>query len=77
MSKMITVVCVDGIPICTVRGKKACADIVTKLQGYDVKIIDGRIDRLIEQMQKEKDSAPDLGYNPYQVDNQTASGHKH
>lgn len=56
MSKMITVVCVDGIPICTVRGKKACADIVAKLQGYDVKVIDGRIDRLIEQMQKEQEN---------------------
>lgn len=53
MSKMITVVCVDGIPICTVRGKKSCADIVAKLQGYDVKVIDGRIDKLIEQMRKE------------------------
>lgn len=56
MSKMITVVCVDGIPICTVRGKKSCADIVAKLQGYDVKVIDGRIDRLIEQMQKGKEN---------------------
>lgn len=52
MSKRITVICVDGIPICTVRGKKSCSDIIAKLQGYEITIIDGRIDKLIEQMQK-------------------------
>lgn len=52
MSKRITVICVDGIPICAVRGKKSCSDIIAKLQGYEVTVIDGRIDKLIEQMQK-------------------------
>lgn len=50
MSKRINVICVDGIPFCTVRGKKSTSDIVAKLSGYDVDIIDGRIDKLAEQL---------------------------
>lgn len=48
MSKMISVVCVNGVPFCTVRGKKATSDIIAKLNGYDVTICDGRIDKLAE-----------------------------
>ena len=50
MSKRINVICVDGIPFCTARGKKSTSDIVAKLSGYDVDIIDGRIDKLAEQL---------------------------
>ena len=50
MSKRINVICVDGIPFCTVRGKKSTSDIVAKLSGYDVDIIDGRIDKSAEQL---------------------------
>lgn len=48
MSKRVNVICVDGIPVCTARGSKTTSDIVAKLSGYDVKIKDGRINRLIE-----------------------------
>lgn len=33
---------------------KSCSDIMAKLQGYEVTVIDGRIDKLIEQIQKGK-----------------------
>lgn len=46
MSKRVNVICVDGVPVCTVRGKKTTGDIIAKLSGYDVEIKDGRIDKL-------------------------------
>lgn len=49
MSKMITVICVNDKPICTVRGKKSTSDIIARLSGYDVPIIDGRIQRIIDK----------------------------
>ena len=48
MSKRVNVICVDGIPVCTARGKKTTSDIVAKLSGYDVDIGDGRINKLID-----------------------------
>ena len=48
MSKRVNVICVDGIPVCTARGKKTTSDIVAKLSGYDVGIKDGRISKLID-----------------------------
>lgn len=50
MSKRVNVICVDGIPFCTVRGEKTTSDIIAKLSGYDVNICDGRIDKLAEQL---------------------------
>ena len=50
MSKPITVITVDDTPICAVRGKKSTSDIIAKLSGYDVKILDGRIDKKIDQI---------------------------
>ena len=50
MSKRVNVICVDGIPFCTVRGRKTTSDIIAKLSGYDVNISDGRIDKLAEQL---------------------------
>ena len=54
MSKPITVITVDDTPICAVRGKKSTSDIIAKLSGYDVKIIDGRIDKKIDQILRGK-----------------------
>jgi len=48
MSKQANVICVDGIPVCTARGKKTTSDIVAKLSGYDVEINDGRISKIID-----------------------------
>lgn len=50
MSKRVNVICVDGIPFCTVRGRKTTSDIIAKLSGYDVNVSDGRIDKLAEQL---------------------------
>lgn len=52
MSKNVNVITYKGIPVCTVRGKKSTSDIVTKLSGYDIKIIDGRIDKIIEKLKE-------------------------
>lgn len=49
MSKMITVICVNDKPICTVRGKKSTSDIIARLSGYDAPIIDGRIQRIVDK----------------------------
>ena len=51
-AKRVNVICVNDVPLCTVRGRKTTSDIITKLNGYDVDIKDGRIDRLIEQRLK-------------------------
>lgn len=48
MSKRVNVICVDGVPVCTARGKKTTSDIVAKLSGYDVEVKDGRISKLID-----------------------------
>lgn len=44
LSKRVNVICVDGVPVCTARGKKITDRIVASLSGYDVDDInDGRI----------------------------------
>nr|DAO73281.1 MAG TPA: protein of unknown function (DUF3330) [Caudoviricetes sp.] len=49
LSKRVNVICVDGIPVCTARGKKITDRIVALLSGYDVDDInDGRISKLAE-----------------------------
>lgn len=48
MSKRVNVICVDGVPVCTARGKKTTSDIIAKLSGYDVEIKDGRVNKLID-----------------------------
>lgn len=53
-SKHVNVICVDDVPFCAVRGRKSTSAIITKLNGYDIDIKDGRIDRLIEQKLKEE-----------------------
>lgn len=52
-AKCVNVICVDDVPLCTVRGRKNTNAIITKLNGYDANITDGRIDRLIKQKLKE------------------------
>ena len=49
MSKKVNVICVDGVPVCTARGNKTTSDIVAKLNGYDIEIKDGRIDRIVKE----------------------------
>lgn len=49
-SKPVTVVMVDGVPICTVRGKRRLSNILSYLQGYDVEIADGKIRKKLEEI---------------------------
>lgn len=51
--KKLNVICVDGIPICTVRGKKNTSNIIAKLSGYDIEVNDGRIDKIITNLRNE------------------------
>ena len=57
-SKMIFVVCVEGIPFCTVRGKNALNRIIQRLNGIDVQFEDKRIefecDKLIKELRSLK-----------------------
>ncbi len=53
-ARRVNVICVNGIPLCTTVGQKSTNAIITKLNGYDIDIIDGRIDRLIKQKLKEE-----------------------
>lgn len=46
MSKHVNVICVNGIPVCTARGKRTTSEIVSKLMGYEVEVSDGRINKL-------------------------------
>lgn len=48
--KPVTVVMVDGVPICTVRGKRSLSNILAYLQGYDVEISDGKIRKRLEEL---------------------------
>lgn len=48
-AKRITVVCVDGEPICTVRGNETLSKIISRLNGYDVSSGDKRIDKVIDK----------------------------
>lgn len=49
MSKKVNVIMVDGKPLCTCRGNQITQNIIARLQGYDVEVIDGRIKKLIER----------------------------
>lgn len=48
-SKRISIIMVDGKPICACRGKQTTAKIITGLQGYPVELHDGRIMREINK----------------------------
>lgn len=49
-----TVVCIDGKPICIVQGcGKTLSNIISYIQGYDVKIIDGKIKKVIDKYKAE------------------------
>ncbi len=51
-SKPVTVVCADGQPICTVRGMRSLSDIMSYIQGYDVTLKDGKIERELTDIRK-------------------------
>ena len=48
-SKPVNVIMVDGKPICTCRGAKNTSNIIAKLQGYNVKLSDQKIEKMIEK----------------------------
>ena len=52
MSKKVNVIVVDGKPLCTCRGDRTTQSIIARLQGYDVEIKDGRILKLIEEVEE-------------------------
>ncbi len=54
MSKKVNVIIVNGKPLCTCRGIYTTQTILAKLQGYDVHIKDGRIEKLIERITHEE-----------------------
>lgn len=55
MSKKINVICVDGVPICTVRGKKSTSEVIAKLSGCENSISDGRINKVVEELLHRKE----------------------
>jgi len=51
-----TVVCVDNKPICIVSGNgKTLSNIISYIQGYDVRISDGRIKKIIDKYKAESE----------------------
>lgn len=44
-----TVVCIDGQPICIVKGKKTLSNILAYIQGYEVEVKDGKIKKIIDK----------------------------
>lgn len=50
MSKNTNVITVNNIPICVVKGKKNLSKIISKLNGYDITISDGRINKIINTL---------------------------
>lgn len=54
MSKNVNVITYKDIPICTARGKKTTSEIIAKLIGYDIEILDGRINKKIEKLKGEE-----------------------
>lgn len=52
-SRPVTVIVVNGEPLCTVRGNKSISNIIAKLNGYDIDIHDGRIEKKIREIRKE------------------------
>ena len=53
MSKKVNVIIVDGQPLCTCRGNYTTQLIIAKLQGYDVDVKDGRINKLIMSLKED------------------------
>ena len=53
-SKPTTIICVDGEPIVSVRGKKEISKIVSYLSGYDVVISDGFVKRALDKCLEKK-----------------------
>ena len=48
-SKKTTVVCVDGIPVVAVRGKKELSKVISYLSGYDIDISEGSVKRELDK----------------------------
>lgn len=52
-----TVIMVDGKPVCIVQGcGKTVSNIVAYLNGYDVEIQDGKIERLLEEVRRMRET---------------------
>lgn len=49
-SKPVTVLVVNGEPICTVRGGDSLSKILSRLSGYDVSLFDKKIERKIDSI---------------------------
>ena len=47
-SKTVTVICVDGKPFCTARGSRTISNIIARLNGYNVELRDGRMQKHID-----------------------------
>ena len=47
-SKKVTVICVDGKPFCTARGKNTIAKIVQRLNGFDANLADKTLENEID-----------------------------
>lgn len=54
MSKKVNVIMVDGQPLCTCRGNYTTQLVIAKLQGYDVDVKDGKINKLIMSLMEHK-----------------------
>lgn len=52
-SKPTNVICIDGKPIVSVRGKEMTGKILAYLSGYDVELIDKAVKRILDKV-KEK-----------------------
>lgn len=49
-AKSVYIIMVDDKPFCTCRGAKTVSNIVSRLNGYDVHLDDGRIEKLISNI---------------------------
>lgn len=47
-SKKVTVICVDGKPFCTARGKNTIAKIIQRLNGFNADLIDKALESEID-----------------------------
>lgn len=52
-SKSTTVICIDGKPIISIRGKEMIGKILAYLSGYDVELNDKAVKRILDKV-KEK-----------------------
>ena len=51
-AKSVYVIMVDDKPFCTCRGKETVSKIVSALNGYDVKLDDGRLLKRIKELKE-------------------------